>query len=201
MTEDAWHGFLPRLDALLDVAVRANEAADEAAAALIWSEAFSFLMPLPEALGVEIVDHDSGRALMQLPEIDIKVFAPNKKGLVARHRNEVPGVAKGCKLEFSIANPHIIPQYGIVEWTVRNKGSEADYHSDLGHRTIGMRMAMNRERTAYVGTHFMDCIVRLNGHVYAVRRVPVTIRDVQTIARNPARPQYVRLLSRRARRR
>lgn len=28
------------------------------------------------------------------------------------------------------------------------------------------------EHTAYVGRHFMDCVIRLNGQVYAVRRVP-----------------------------
>jgi hypothetical protein len=41
----------------------------------------------------------------------------------------------------------------------------------------------------------MDCVVRLNGQVYAVRRVPVTIRDVQHVARNPPRPPYTKLRS------
>ena len=71
MSDEAWTAFLPRLDALLDVAERADEAADEGAAALIWSEVFSFLMPLPNVDEVELVDERTSRALMQLPDIDI----------------------------------------------------------------------------------------------------------------------------------
>ncbi len=41
----------------------------------------------------------------------------------------------------------------------------------------------------------MDCVIRLNGSVYALRRVPVTVRDVQQVARNPPRPTYTRLRS------
>ncbi len=65
MSEEAWDGFLPRLAALQDIAERVGDSEDEASAALIWSEAFSFLMPLPETDQVEIVDEGSGRAVMQ----------------------------------------------------------------------------------------------------------------------------------------
>lgn len=41
----------------------------------------------------------------------------------------------------------------------------------------------------------MDCIIRQNGQVYAVRRVPVNIRDVQHVVRNPPRPAYAKLHS------
>jgi hypothetical protein len=58
-----------------------------------------------------------------------------------------------------------------------------------------MRLLTTDEHTAYVGRHFMDCIVRLNGQVYAVRRVPVTIRDVQHVQRNPPKPAYTKLKS------
>lgn len=58
---------------LLETAERADEAGDEASASLIWSEAFSFLMPLPETDQVEVMDEGSGRAIMQLPEIDVEV--------------------------------------------------------------------------------------------------------------------------------
>ena len=60
---------------------------------------------------------------------------------------------------------------------------------------LGMKLLSAEEHTAYAGRHFMDCIVRLNGQVYAVRRVPVTIRDVQHVARNPPRPAYTKLTS------
>lgn len=195
MSADGWNGFLPRLTSLQDIAERADEADDEPSAALIWSEAFSFLMPLPETDEVEIVDESSGRAVMQLPEIDVEVFTGDPKRSIARHRNEVPGVAKDCSLVLTIVNPHVVPEFATVEWTVRNEGQEADARSDLGHRRVGMRLLSTDEHTAYVGRHFMDCIVRLNGQVYAVRRVPVTIRDVQHVQRNPPKPAYTKLKS------
>ncbi len=201
MTEESWDGFLPRLAALQDIAERAGGAEDEASAALIWSEAFSFLMPLPETDQVEVFDESSGRAVMQLPEVEVKVFTGSPPRLVATHRNEVPGVAKDCALSFTIVNPHVVPEFATVEWTVRNEGQEADQRSDLGHRRIGMHLLSTEEHTAYVGRHFMDCVVRLNGQVFAVRRVPVTIRDVQHVARNPPRPPYTKLRSRFRRRR
>lgn len=197
MSEEAWEGFIPRLDGLLDIAGRVEEVADEASSALIWSEAFSFLMPLPEIEEVEVAESDSGRALMQIPDITIEVHARNPRRLVDRHRNEVPGVARDCDLVFSIADPHLIPQFATIEWTVRNAGDDADWYSDLGHRKIGMRMLQAEEHTSYLGTHYMDCIIRHHGSVYAVRRVPVTVRDVQHVARNPPKPAYTKLRIRR----
>lgn len=200
MSKNGWDGFLPQLDALFDITQRASVAPDEAAAALIWSEAFSFLMPLPETDRIEVVDETSGYALMQLPDIDIEVYARNPRRFIARHRNEVPGVARDCDLVFTIANPHVVPQFATVEWTVRNEGDDADRRSDLGHRRLGIRMLTADEHTAYAGTHFMDCVIRQNGQVLSVRRVPVAIRDVQHQSRNPPRPAYVKLQSMRRRR-
>lgn len=200
MSVEAWAAFLPRLDALLDIAQRADEAEGEPAAALIWSEAFSFLMPLPEVDEVDVLDERTSRALMQLPDIDIAVYtgSGDQRRFVANHRNQVAGVAKACTLIFSIANPHILPQFATVEWTVRNEGLEADAMSDLGHRRMGMGMLQPEERTRYLGTHHMDCIIRVNGQVYAARRVPVTIRDVHHV-QAPPRPAYTRLSLRRRR--
>jgi hypothetical protein len=195
ISDAGWDGFLPRLQALRDVAELAEDAPDEVAAALTWSEAFSFLMPLPETDQVEIIDEASGHAVMVLPDIEIQVFGGNPKGLIATYRNEVPSVAKDCDLVFRIANPHLVPEYATIEWTVRNEGDEADQHSDLGHRCVGLRLLTTDERTAYIGRHFMDCIVRLNGRVYSVRRVPVNIRNLQYPQRNPPRPAYTKLRS------
>lgn len=193
MSDEGWDAFMPRLTALLDVAERAEAAESEEGAALIWAEAFSFLMPLPEA-DIETLDEGTGRAVMPLPEIDIEIYSREPRRLLARHRNEVSSVVKGCNLLFRIANPHVVPQFATVEWTVRNEGDEADALSDLGHRRLGVRMLeAEEERAEYRGRHFMDCIVRLNGSVYAMRRVPVSIRDLQMPARNPPRPAYTQL--------
>lgn len=201
MSDAAWAAFLPRLDTLMDIAERAAEAADEGAAALIWSEAFSFLMPLPAVNEIELVDEQTSRGLMQLPDIDVAVYSGSgrQRRFVASHRNEVAGVAKGCTLVFTIANPHVLPTFATVEWTVRNGGLDADESSDLGHRRVGMRMLQVEERTRYLGSHRMDCIVRVNGQVYAARRVTVTIGDAQHQADSASSPTYTRLQIKRTR--
>lgn len=200
MSADGWQVFIARLDTLLDTARKAKEAVDENSAAVAWSEAFSFLMPLSDVHEVEVIDEVSGRALMVTPEVEIQVYARNPRRLVATHRNSVPGVARNCDLVFNIINPQLVPQFATVEWTVRNHGDDADRGSDLGHRSIGLRSLSCEEKTSYVGTHSMDCIVRNNGELYAMRRVPVTIRDTEHVPRNPPKPAYTRLRSPRRRR-
>ena len=78
------------------------------------------------------------------------------------------------------------------------KSAQEEWYN-LGHRTMGMRLLQSEERTRYLGTHHMDCIVRVNGQVYAARRVPVTIRDVQHHVQAPAKPSYTRLRMKRRR--
>jgi Adenylyl/Guanylyl and SMODS C-terminal sensor domain len=147
------------------------------------------------------VDESTSRSLMQLPDIDITVYAGSgaNRRFLATHRNRVAGVAKECTLVFKIVNPHVVPQFATVEWTVRNRGLDADAFSDLGHRKMGMRLLQAEEHTSYVGTHHMDCIVRVNGLVYAARRVPVTIRDVHHHLQPPEKPSYTRLRIKRRR--
>lgn len=176
-----WDAFLSRWQALRDAAEAAATAEDEVSASLAWSQAFSFLMPLPEAEEVEVVN-PAGRALMVLPEIRVDVFARKPRRHVASHMNGVPGVARDCDLAFTITNPHVVPDMATVEWTVRNEGQESALIGDLGHRWSGARMFSVEEKTAYVGLHHMDCVIRVHGSVYAVRRVPVTVRDIKHLA-------------------
>lgn len=190
-----WETFLTSLQTLRNTAEKAEEAEDEASAAIIWSEVFSFLMPLPETKEVEIIEENSGRAIMQLPEISIDVFSRNPKRLIAKHMNEVTYVTKDCDLVFRIMNSHVIPRYASVEWTVRNDGEEADYIGDLGHRRVAIGLFETEEHTSYAGLHYMDCIIRLNGDVYSVRRVPVNVVDMKYPQRNPPKPSYTKILS------
>ncbi|RBA24362.1 CBASS cGAMP synthase [Herminiimonas fonticola] len=201
ISEDAWNGFLSRLQAFRDAAERAEVAEDEISAALAWSESLSYLMPLSEAMEVEVADEGSQHALMIVPDIKIHVYRRNPKQLIGQFDNEVAAVAKDCDLVFTITNPHIIPDYATIEWTVRNDGDDASYLGDLGHRRIGIRNYSTEEHTAYAGLHYMDCIIRLNGQVYAVRRVPVHVKDIQYPDRNPPRPAYTKIRSLRKRRR
>jgi len=195
ISTENWDAFLLRLRTLHECAQRAKEAADEPAAALIWSEAFSFLMPLPEVEEVEIVEEGTSRALMQLPDIQIDVYGRNPRRHIGTFKNHVPSVVKDCDLEFRITNPQIVPDFAVVEWTVRNSDHEADEVGDLGHRRGGIRQLTAEEHTRYAGRHYMDCVIRVHGSVYAVRRVPVTIRDVALPARNPPKPSYTKLRS------
>lgn len=199
--KDAWHRFLASVSHFADDAERALGAEDEAGAALIWGEIFSYLMPLPEAEEIEIVEDGSGRALMVLPEIEIKVFSRHPRQLRGQYRNGVTSVPKECDLVFRIINPEIIPDYATVEWTVRNEGQEADSIGDLGHRRAGIGVMQVEENTSYHGRHFMDCVVHHQGTVLALRRVPVNVVDRKYPERNPPRPPYVKLKSKLARRR
>lgn len=199
--DEYWGPFLTSLQALRDAAEKAEEAEDEASAALAWAEVFSFLMPLPETHEVEIIEETSGRAVMQLPEIEIEVYGRSPKRQLAKHLNAVPSATKDCDLKFRITNSHVVPEYATVEWTVRNDGEESDYRGDLGHRRIGIRMLEVNEHTTYAGLHYMDCVVRLNGQVYSVRRIPVNILDIKYPPRNPPKPSYAKISSKLRRRR
>lgn len=197
--KEQWDAMLSRMQVLRDAAEAAAAALDEPSAALAWSQALSFLMPLPEAEEVEVVAL-TGFAVMVLPEIRVDVYARHPKRFLSSHANEVPGVARECDLVFTITNPHVVPDFATVEWTVRNDGQEADNLGDLGHRRAGTRLLSIDEKTAYVGRHHMDCVIRCNGEVYAVRRVPVNVRDVRHLSPPAAKtPAWRRLSSARRR--
>lgn len=52
---------------------------------------------------------------------------------------------------------------------VRNEGDEAEDIDDLGHKA-GQGLEAD-ERSAYNGTHFMDCTAVAGGQIIGVRRV------------------------------
>jgi hypothetical protein len=198
--QGAWDAFLTRLAVLNEAAQAASSAEDEPSAALAWEGAFLFLMPFPEADEVEVVEPSSDRALMQVPDIDVKVYDRKGGNLLTTYRNEVPSVPKDRWLVFEISNKHVVPQYADISWTVRNAGDEADHMGDLGHIQRGIGMYSATERTAYLGKHYMDCVIRLNGTVFAVRRVPVQITpDRQKLLAQASR-SWMKLRSRKGRR-
>lgn len=202
--KDAWPAFMTRLNALRDCAENAEAAEDEFGAAIAWSEAFSFLMPLPEADEIEIADPRSSGALMQIPDIQVEIGNEWEfKAVAATYRNEVPAISKGSFLRFTILNPQIVPAMAQVEWTVRNEGNDAETIGDLGHTRGGIGMHSVEERTSYVGKQYMDVIVRCNGSVYAARRVAVFIEQgPRAFAKPRATPRaWIKLRSRKRGRR
>ena len=79
---------------------------------------------------------------------------------------------------------------------VRNEGDEAEYTNDLGHRAGAGFTAT--ENSAYTGTHYMDCILRQNGRIYGVMRIPVRISGINAPLRNPvAKPSWTNVRARR----
>ena len=198
--KESWDAFLTRLTVLNDAAQAAKASEDEASAALAWEGAFSFLMPLPEADELEVVEASNERALMQVPDIDIAVYDEKEGNLLATYRNEVPSVPRDRWLVFTIVNKHIVPSYSDISWTVRNDGDEAEFIGDLGHTRRGIGMFSVSESTAYLGKHYMDCVVRCNGSVYAVRRVPVYIKPNQQKLLAQANRSWTKLRTRRGRR-
>lgn len=198
--EDMWDAFLMRLSLLNESAQAAKAAEDEASAALEWEGAFSFLMPLPETDELEIVEPTTERALMQVPDIDVAVYDRKGGTLLATYRNEVPSVAPDQWLAFSIVNRHIVPNFADIGWTVRNDGEEADNIGDLGHTRRGIGMFMVERNAVYSGKHYMDCVIRCNGSVFAVRRVPVFIKPDQQNVITQTQRAWSKLRTRRGRR-
>jgi hypothetical protein len=200
ISEENWGAFLTRLTALADVAESADSVEDEAAGGLAWSQAFLWLMPLIEVDSLEVEDDDGGRALMVVPDVEVRVFDRKGGTLLATHQNEVPSVEKNRWLLFRIVQTHQVPAYSYIEWTVRNDGLDADDVGDLGHQQVGMGLTEVEEGTAYSGKHYMDCVIRVHGSVFALRRIPVYIAEVRKIVANPGARNWINRRSRRSRR-
>ncbi|WP_458232302.1 nucleotide-binding domain-containing protein, partial [Roseateles sp. P5_E8] len=201
IADDSWEAFLTRLAVLNDAAQAANAAEDEASAAFAWEGAFLFLMPLPEVDEVEIVEPATDRALMQVPDIVVRVYDREGGDLLATHTNEVPSVPRDRWLVFELANRHVIPDFADISWTVRNEGEEADRLGDLGHFRRGINMHTASESTAYLGKHYMDCVIRLNGTIFAARRVPVHIKPDHQRLLAQAQRSWTKLRTKKSRRR
>jgi hypothetical protein len=193
MGAEAFAAFHDALKYLVDCGERASNAEDEAAAAMAWADAFSFLMPLPEVDEIEVVEEGAPRALMVVPNVKIDVTDRKSGRFLKTHMNEVPHCSKDCDLKFTIVNPEIIPPFATVEWTVRNHGDEAKEIGDIGHRNNASTGPVTEEHTAYLGKHFMDCVIRHNGQILALRRIPVRVNSNPYPLRNPPRPAWTKV--------
>lgn len=190
------HGhFLEKLAALANVSDRAVCCEDVSEAATIWSEAFSYVFPLPEDLGV-LAASQNGLSV-PTPDIAIKMSAANSNAVDRTFRGQVDHARIGEGMTFEITNPEVIPNGAQVRWVVRNSGNDALSTSDLGHVTPDDGTFRQFERAAYRGRHFMDCEVWLHGRLRSVTRVPVTIDRIAMPPRTRAtRPAYTKLMRR-----
>ena len=71
---------------------------------------------------------------------------------------------------------------------------------DLGHKRGGIGLLSVDEHTAYIGKHYMDCVIRCNGSVFSARRVPVFIKAGARPLLAQAKRSWTRLRTRRGRR-
>ncbi|GAC1408751.1 MAG: hypothetical protein NVSMB64_17280 [Candidatus Velthaea sp.] len=180
LDETQFAEFLRQLTSLQETCRTAIRTEHQYYSALYWSEAFLHFFPLPESSTVLSLKESNAAPATIVPEVSVEVRSVRTGASITSFRNSVPMVDKGCVLLFSISNANSVPADAIVEWTVRNVGSEASDVNDLGHRTSGMRLMSSRETTSYAGRQFMDCVVKRGTSIIAARRVDVTISNKRT---------------------
>ena len=196
MDEGDFDNFLEKLDDLVVAADKAIEAEGLLDAADLWGKIFQHFFPLPEVEDLQKVA-DSRYAVAKITTLEIKVRATPRlnENRVFEGTNQLAGIPRDCEITFWITNMNAFPSDAVVEWTVRNEGGEAEYVNDLGHPAGNG--AVTSERSAYLGTHYMDCVVRHHGRILGARRVPVKITGAPMPKRNPGRPVYGKFRSKR----
>jgi len=199
LSDKHWEAFCKGLHDFIGIAASACAADNEIEAADLWSQAFAHFFPMPD-IKTGIVNDSLQKSMSLVPVAvpDITVRAVGQKNANVRYdgMNRIGPIPKDCDITFEIADPSKLRPGTSIDWMVRNEGSEAEMVNDLGHRA-GTGLTARRH-SAYIGTHYMDCILRQNGRIYGVRRVPVRITGVSLPPRNPVkRPAYTFLRARR----
>jgi len=172
LTKDAHRNLLVELERLLSVCDRALSAPSQLAAASVWQEAFEHFFPMPDA---EVTTDSIALTQVASSNPNVRVRATLRKNSSVRFagQNRIGPIPRDCSIEFEVEEPWMLPRGATVEWTVRNDSEEAEDENDLGHTAAtGLRAT---ERSAYVGTHYMDCVVKVGGQMVGHRRIPVAI--------------------------
>ena len=198
LSEDEWTAFCEGIDEFIRIAEDACSSDSEIEAADHWSRAFAQFFPMPELSSAIAVDGMGGRSLIPAMRPDVMVSAVSRTNqkYTFSGRNAIGPLPKDCDIFFRLVGLETLPSGTTIEWIVRNEGGEAENTNDLGHLAgVGSTAS---ERSAYNGTHFMDCVLRHNGRIFGVRRIPVSITGLPIPRRNPlSRPSYAALMGRR----
>lgn len=189
-------GFVEELRRLRDIAHEALESDTLVSAVDKWAETFEHFFPLPDEDELRAKGDSLVPVPITIPDVRVTAVAKQNRRRRWEDTNKLGPIPKDCDIDFQITNPWAVPQGAVIEWMVRNEGDEAEYTNDLGHNAgAGLRA---HERSAYRGTHYMDCVIKRYGTVIGLRRIPVTIRGMSMPPRNPPRrPAYVSLRGRR----
>jgi Adenylyl/Guanylyl and SMODS C-terminal sensor domain len=199
LTDDQWAAFGKGINDFIGIAASACAANDEIEAADFWSRAFAHFFPMPDirtALATDAVVKSQSLVPMKLPDVFVRAVGIKNPNINLTGTNRIGPIPKRCNIIFEIVDPWRLPPGSTVEWVVRNEGTEAEYVNDLGHRAgTGYKVSRPSE---YNGTHYMDCILRRQGRIYGVRRIPVSISGLNAPLRNPvARPSWTNVRARR----
>ncbi len=195
LTVDEFRLFLERLRILLDTATRGINSGTEIEAAIIWQEAFShfFFIPLPAN-----EEAPTQKALVKLqfdPIVSVSAVSNDNPTLKYSGLNKIGPIPQNCSIVFNLDNHSTLSERTSIEWMVRNEGRDAEISNDLGHRAgVGIQ---GKERSQYVGTHFMDVVVKSPyNEIIGYKRIPVTISG-QVIPRTNKKKAWNGRLSKR----
>lgn len=195
LSDDEMAAFIEKLRKLQAVASRGRNSETELAAADAWQESFEYLFPMPEIKAELTKATRRLPVALSLPDIEVTASPRNAATKSYRNINAIGPIPKDCDINFRIINPAALPPNATVVWVVRNEGGEAENTNDMGHYA-GTGLTA-KEHSAYRGTHYMDCSVKVNGQTVAMRRVPVEISGLSMPPRNPrSKPAYTRLMGR-----
>jgi hypothetical protein len=194
MSSEQWEGFVSQLKQFSEIAAKAVEADDELSACTLWSGSFEHLFPLPDAQTL-CEGAKQLPAPRTLPEIQVNAVSKDNRNLRYSGANEIGPIPKNCEISFRVINADQMPYGTQFYWMVRNEGEEAEDINDLGHKVgPGIRAI---ERSAYNGTHYMDCTAVAGGRIIGVRRVRVCIHSFVAPKRNPPKPAWIQIKGRR----
>jgi hypothetical protein len=197
LNEDACDAFVEAVEAFRSTAIAACQCSTQIEAAAAWSTAFLHFFPMPDPESVaKVAEATYVPSLIEAPDIEVTAIPRGTLGPEFKGKNGIGPIPKNCTIKFRVLDLWRLGTDVAVEWMVRNEGTEAEDVNDLGH--VAGRGLTTEERSAYKGTHYMDCIFKHQGRVVAARRVRVEISGISMPPRNPARrPSYVALRGRR----
>lgn len=195
MSVDSWQTFVDGLEVLQGIASGAVQCESEAEACSGWARAFEHLFPLPDDEKLE-EEACNLPALRTLPQVSVFAVSRDNPRFAYHGTNEIGPIRKNCSITFRITNVDLMPHGTQFVWVVRNEGREAESVNDLGHRAgVGLTA---EERSAYNGTHYMDCTAFVSNRIVGIRRVKVTVSGDRAARRTPGKkPRYVSLRGRR----
>lgn len=194
LTGDEWRAFVEKVESFSRTAASAVLDENASVACSRWAVEFEYLFPLPDTkeLNAQVAKLPAVRTL---PEVRVSAISRDNPNLRYEGVNSIGPIPKNCSITFEVTNGGSMPFGTQFYWMVRNEGDEAEDISDLGH-TAGTGLKIE-ERSAYKGSHFMDCTVVFGDKFVGLRRVSVKITGMPFLQRKYQKAALIKLLGRR----